>query len=100
MSELFRSFARRSQSNRFDEDNERFMEEGNIDYAHLNSKNNHEDMKKQSVLTDQQIEVDIDYDLEKKMLREKNEMINEVEQSTQRINEIMNDMGLMVDEQG
>lgn len=27
-------------------------------------------------------------------------MINEVEQSTMRINEIMNDMGVMVDEQG
>jgi hypothetical protein len=27
-------------------------------------------------------------------------MINEVEQSTLRINEMMNDMGLMVDEQG
>ena len=31
---------------------------------------------------------------------EKNEMINEVEQSTLRINEIMNDMGILVDEQG
>ncbi|XP_031472477.1 CBL-interacting protein kinase 26 [Nymphaea colorata] len=31
---------------------------------------------------------------------EKNEIINEVEQSTLRINEIMNDMGVMVDEQG
>lgn len=31
---------------------------------------------------------------------EKNEIINEVEQQTLRINEIMNDMGLMVDEQG
>jgi t-SNARE complex subunit (syntaxin) len=27
-------------------------------------------------------------------------MINEVEQSTMRINEIMNDMGMMVEEQG
>jgi hypothetical protein len=31
---------------------------------------------------------------------EKNEMISQVEQSTNRINEIMNDMGVMVDEQG
>lgn len=31
---------------------------------------------------------------------EKNEMINDVEQSALRINEIMNDMGLMVEEQG
>jgi len=49
-------------------------------------------------LTDQQIE--IDYDLERKILKEKSEMINEVEQSTTRINEIMNDMGIMVGEQG
>jgi hypothetical protein len=31
---------------------------------------------------------------------EKNEMISQVEQSTNRINEIMNDMGVMVEEQG
>jgi t-SNARE complex subunit (syntaxin) len=31
---------------------------------------------------------------------EKNEMINQVEQSASRINELMNDMGIMVDEQG
>ena len=54
--------------------------------------------QKQSLLTDQQIE--IDYDLERKILKEKSEMINEVEQSTTRINEIMNDMGIMVGEQG
>jgi syntaxin 7 len=54
--------------------------------------------EKDSMLTDQQIE--IDYELERKILLEKNVLINEVEQSTQRINEIMNDMGIMVDEQG
>lgn len=38
--------------------------------------------------------------MERKIMLEKNEIINEVEQQTLRINEIMNDMGLMVDEQG
>lgn len=31
---------------------------------------------------------------------EKNNMINQVEQSANRINDLMNDMGMMVDEQG
>ncbi len=50
------------------------------------------------MLTDGDIE--IDYEMERKIMLEKNEIINEVEQSTLRINEIMNDMGLMVEEQG
>lgn len=34
------------------------------------------------------------------MMQEKNEMINEVEQATVRINDIMNDMAVEVDQQG
>lgn len=52
----------------------------------------------ESMLTEDHIE--IDYELERKIMLEKNEIINEVEQSTLRINEIMNDMGIMVEEQG
>lgn len=44
--------------------------------------------------------MEVDYELERKILLEKNEMINEVEQSTLRINEIMNDMAGLVNEQG
>jgi t-SNARE complex subunit (syntaxin) len=50
------------------------------------------------MLTDGDIE--IDYEMERKIMLQKNEIINEVEQSALRINEIMNDMGLMVEEQG
>ena len=50
------------------------------------------------MLTEQQIQ--IDYDVEKKILKEKNEMLNEVQQSTQRINQMMNDMVLVVEQQG
>lgn len=53
----------------------------------------------ESLLTDQD-HIEIDYELERKIMLEKNEIINEVEQSTLRINEIMNDMGIMVEEQG
>lgn len=72
---------------------------GRINYNHLDepaaaAPQDH----KESLLTDQEIE--IDYELERKIMLEKNEIINEVEQSTLRINEIMNDMGVMVDEQG
>ena len=45
-------------------------------------------MHQQSLLTDQDLEVD--YEIERKILLQKNEMINEVEQSALRINEIMN----------
>ena len=34
------------------------------------------------------------------MMLEKNNLINEVEQKTQRINDIINDMGVEIDEQG
>ena len=44
--------------------------------------------------------MEVDYELERKILLEKNEMINEVEQSTLHINEIMNDMAGLVNEQG
>lgn len=45
-------------------------------------------------------QIEIDYDVERKMLLEKNKMISDVEQSTQRINDIINDMGIEVEEQG
>ena len=45
-------------------------------------------------------EVEIDYEIERKIMLEKNELIGQVEQSANRINDIMNDMGVMVDEQG
>ena len=45
-------------------------------------------MHQESLLTDQDLEVD--YEIERKILLQKNEMINEVEQSALRINEIMN----------
>lgn len=51
------------------------------------------------MLTDQAT-IEVDYEIERKILLEKNEMINDVEQSTVRINEIINDMAVMVDEQG
>ena len=51
----------------------------------------------QSQLTE---EVEIDYEIERKIMLEKNELIGQVEQSANRINDIMNDMGVMVDEQG
>lgn len=44
--------------------------------------------------------MEIDYEIERKIMLEKNELIGQVEQSANRINNIMNDMGVMVDEQG
>lgn len=44
--------------------------------------------------------MEIDYEIERKIMLEKNELIGQVEQSANRINDIMNDMGVMVDEQG
>ena len=58
-------------------------------------------MKGDSLLTDpQQAEIEIDYELERKIMQEKNVLFNEVEQSTAWIHEIMNDVAVMVDEQG
>lgn len=54
--------------------------------------------EKESIITDQQLE--IDYDIENKMIKERSEMINDVEQATVRIHGIMNDLGVMVEEQG
>jgi syntaxin 7 len=73
---------------------------GRVNYNHLEEGANGATGQehKESMLTDQ--DIDIDYELERKIMLEKNEIINEVEQSTLRINEIMNDMGIMVDDQG
>lgn len=82
------------------ENADHFMEGGKVDYESLdvNRIPEEEDENKASMLTDQAIEVD--YDFERRMLLEKNEMINEVEQSALRINDIMNDMAVVVDESG
>lgn len=75
------------------------IEGGRIDYEALDNKRYpEEDTLKQSLITDNGM--DIDYEIERKILLEKNEIINEVEQSTNRINSIINDMAGMVDEQG
>lgn len=63
-----------------------------MDYDKLGGKKT-----QQSQLTE---EVEIDYEIERKIMLEKNELIGQVEQSANRINDIMNDMGVMVDEQG
>lgn len=63
-----------------------------MDYDKLGGKK-----AQQSQLTE---EVEIDYEIERKIMLEKNELIGQVEQSANRINDIMNDMGVMVDEQG
>ena len=75
------------------------MTSGEVNYEHFNQPASHKknNEPQESLLTDQ---VDVDYELERKIMLEKNEMINEVEQQTSRINEIMNDMGVMVEEQG
>jgi hypothetical protein len=72
------------------------LEGGRIDYEALDRhKYDEDDSLKQSLITDNGIE--IDYEIERKILLEKNEIINEVEQSALRINEIMNDMAGMVE---
>jgi t-SNARE complex subunit (syntaxin) len=49
-------------------------------------------------LVDQHVE--LDYEIERKILAEKKQLLDEVEQSTMRVNEIMTDMAGMVNEQG
>lgn len=44
--------------------------------------------------------VELDYEIERKILAEKKQLLDEVEQSTMRVNEIMTDMAGMVNEQG
>lgn len=44
--------------------------------------------------------VELDYEIERKILAEKKALIDEVEQSTLRVNAIVTDMAGMVDEQG
>lgn len=44
--------------------------------------------------------VELDYEIERKILAEKKQLLDEVEQSTMRVNEIMTDMAVMVNEQG
>lgn len=44
--------------------------------------------------------MEVDYDMERKMMLEKSALLNEVEQATLRINDIMNDEALMIEEQG
>jgi hypothetical protein len=58
---------------------------GRVNYNHLDEDKHNETVShKDSMITDQDIE--IDYELERKIMLEKNEIINEVEQSTLRIN--------------
>ena len=76
------------------------MANGDISYNHLDNgyaPKAKDEAAAESLLTDQ---IDVDYELERKIVLEKNEMINEVEQQTVKINDIMNDMGMMVEEQG
>lgn len=42
----------------------------------------------------------MDYQIQRKILLEKNALLNEVQQSTMKINEIMNDMAVQVEQQG
>ena len=76
-----------------------YMEGGKVEYNGFHPHNRNED-KKESMLTDQhheqQNEIQVDYELEAKMVKEKGQLINEVEQSTVRINEIMNEVGVMI----
>ena len=94
---------RRSQGRKDSEDEPgQYMANGEVSYNHLENgdgpgKTGKAEGAAESLLTDQ---VEVDYELERKMMLEKNEMINEVEQQTVRINDIMNDMGVMVEEQG
>ena len=91
---------RRSQGRKDSEDEPgQYMANGEVSYNHLENGEGPAKTGKaaESLLTDQ---VEVDYELERKMMLEKNEMINEVEQQTVRINDIMNDMGVMVEEQG
>lgn len=75
---------------------------GAINYQQLDPRRNNKELKKDSMMTDpyEEQQIEIDYDVERKMLLEKNKMISDVEQSTQRINDIINDMGIEVEEQG
>ncbi len=83
------------------------MSNGIIDYQHLNGEQingNNNRNKNESLLTDKQQEpqqqVEIDYEVERKMMLQKTDMINQVEQEAQKINEIINTMGVEVEEQG
>jgi len=51
-------------------------------------------------LEELQHEVQIDYEGERKMMLEKNAMMNEVEQATERIKGIIEEQAVMVNEQG
>ena len=76
------------------------MANGDVSYNHLDNgypPKAKDEAAAESLLTDQ---LDVDYELERKIVLEKNEMINEVQQQTVKINDIMNDMGMMVEEQG
>jgi len=70
----------------------------------MNGNSNHKHPKKDSVMTDPleelQHEVQIDYEGERKMMLEKNAMMNEVEQATERIKGIIEEQAVMVNEQG
>lgn len=50
--------------------------------------------------THKESELEIDYDLEHKIAEEKTTLLNQVEQNTMRINNIIIDIGVMVNEQG
>ena len=106
---IVKSFMRRSQgkSQDGDEDDQgRYMEGGAIHYDNLGGE---VARNKQSVITDRsndnqfqaaaQVE-DEDYEMERKMLAEKKELLDEVEQTTLRVNAVVNDMALEVDDQG
>jgi t-SNARE complex subunit (syntaxin) len=45
-------------------------------------------------------ELEIDYEIEHKILEEKTNLLNQVEQDTAKINNIINDIGVMVNEHG
>ena len=45
-------------------------------------------------------ELEIDYEIEHKIAEEKTTLLNQVEQDAMRINNIINDIGVMVNEQG
>lgn len=81
------------------DDQEKYMENGKIHFDGL-------DRHKESVITDNshdkmfEQQVELDYEIERKILAEKKQLIDEVEQSTLRVNAIVTDMAGMVDEQG
>lgn len=89
-----------------DEDQGRYFEGGKVhqdDVVGLNESVNPQNAARRSFGREQKYvdeQNDIDYEIEKKIMEEKTNLLNQVEQDTMRINNIIGDIGVMVNEQG